>query len=74
MPVSINSIKHLMTGHDGNSSFCFPGKFIVSRGTSLQVICYITGNFEAGNSLNLAVTAVIGQHSRVTLRCYPTTL
>ena len=33
----------------------------VSRGTSLN---YITGNFEAGNSLNLAVTAVIGQNSR----------
>ena len=26
--------------------------------------CYITGNFEAGNSLNLAVTLVIGKNSR----------
>ena len=25
--------------------------------------CYITGNFEAGNSLTLAVTSVIGQNS-----------
>ena len=38
----------------------------VSRGTSLSVTCYITGNFEAGNSLNLAVTAVFGQNSRAT--------
>ena len=55
------NIKHLMTG---------PGetKLTVSRGTSLQVISgYIAGNFEAGNSLNLAVTAVVGQHSRVIL-------
>ena len=28
------------------------------------MICYI-----AGNSLNLAVTAVVGQHSRVTVHC-----
>ena len=27
-----------------------------------KVICYIAGNFEAENSLNLAVTAVVGQH------------
>ena len=32
------------------------------------MICYIAGNFEAGNSLNLAVTAVVGQHSRVTVQ------
>ena len=25
----------------------------------------------SGNSLNLAVTAVVGQHSRVTVHCYP---
>ena len=25
-------------------------------------MCYIAGNFEAGNSLNLALTAVVGQH------------
>ena len=43
-------------------------KLTVSRGTSLQVISgYMAGNFEAGNSLNLAVTAVVGQHSRVIL-------
>ena len=26
------------------------------------MICYIAGNFEAGNSLDLALTAVVGQH------------
>lgn len=25
----------------------------------------------AGNSINLSVTAVVGQQSRVTVRCYP---
>ena len=48
-------------------------KFTVSRVTSLQVRCFIAENFEAGNSLNLAVTAVVGQQSRVTIHCYPLT-
>ena len=26
------------------------------------MMCYIAGNFEAGNSLDLALTAVVGQH------------
>ena len=30
-----------------------------------KVICYIAGNFEGGNSLNLAVTVVVVQHSLV---------
>ena len=34
------------------------------------MICSIAGNFEAGSSLNLAVTAVVGQHLRVTVHCY----
>ena len=34
---------------------------------------FIAGNFEAGNSLNLAVMAFVGQHSRVTVHCYPLT-
>ena len=34
------------------------------------MICSIAGNFEAGNSLNLAVTAAVGQHLRVTVHCY----
>ena len=38
-----------------------------------RVICYIDGTFEPGNSLNVAVTAVVGQHSRVTVHCYPLT-
>ena len=31
----------------------------------------IAGNFEAENSLNLTLMAVIGQHSWVTVHCYP---
>ena len=37
-----------------------------------EVICYIPGNFEAGNSLNLPVTMVV-QHLWVTTPCYPLT-
>ena len=48
-------------------------KFTVSRGTSLQLSCFIAENFEAGSALNLAVTAVVGQHSQVTVHCYPLT-
>ena len=54
---------------DGNKINCFP------RGQGL--ICYIAGNFEAGNSLILSVTAVVvvtavdGPHSRVTVHSYP---
>ena len=48
---------------DGNKINCFP------RGQG--VICYIAGNFEAGNSLFLSVTAVDGPHSRVTVHSYP---
>ena len=44
---------------EGNKIYCFP------RDQSLSDL--LTGNFEAGNSLNLAATAVIGQHSRGTL-------
>ena len=46
-----------MTGREGNSQT----KLTVSLATSLNVICYIAGNFEAGNSLNLALKAVVGQ-------------
>ena len=31
-------------------------------------------NFEDGNPLNLVVTGVVGQHSRVTVHCYPLTV
>ena len=31
------------------------------------------GNSEAGNSLNLSVMAVVSQHLRVTVQCYPLT-
>ena len=71
------SCKPLMTGPEGNSQFCFPRISMFPeakpRKTSRFVICYIAGNFEAGNSLNLAVTEVVGQHSRVTVHCYPLT-
>ena len=51
-----------MTAPEGNSSFCFP---------RISVICYIAGNFEAENSLNLAVTGVVRQHSWVTVHWLP---
>ena len=38
---------------------------------SIYGYCYIAGKFEAGNSLNLTVTAVVGKHLWVTVHCYP---
>ena len=35
------------------------------------MIHYIAGNFEAENLLNVTVTAVVGQHSQVSVHCYP---
>ena len=46
----------------------FPERQVFKR-----VVIQLHGNFEAGNSLNLAVTALVGQHSRVTVHCYPLT-
>ena len=46
-------------------------KLTVSQGTGFKVICYMAGNFEAGNSLNIIVTVVVGQNSQVTVHCYP---
>ena len=43
------------------------------RETVVRVTRYLAGNFEARDSLNLAVTAVVDQHSRVTVHCYPMT-
>ena len=40
------------------------GNHVISTAWGLEI-------FDAGNSLNFAVTAVIGQRSRVTLHCYP---
>ena len=45
-----------MTGPSGNS-------YRETKLTGSQGICYIAGNFEAGNSLNLAITAVVSQYS-----------
>ena len=53
-----SNIKHLMTGHEGNKVNFFPEGLVLKW-------FVIAGNFEAGNSLNLAVTTVVGQHSRV---------
>lgn len=54
----------------GKQLILFPEN--LTRDQSLQVICYIAGKFKAGNSKkNLAVTEVVGQHSRVTIHCYP---
>ena len=49
--MSIYNNKHLMTGPSGNN-------YRETKLTGSQGICYI-----AGNSLNLAVTAVVGQYS-----------
>ena len=46
-------------------------KLTVSQGTSFKVICYMAGNFEAENSLDITVMVVVGQHSQVTVHCYP---
>ena len=48
-----------MISREGNSQT----KLTVSLATSLHVICYIARNFEAGNSLNLALTVVVGQRT-----------
>ena len=33
------------------------------------MIHYIAGNFEAGNLLHVTVTAIVGQHSQVSVHC-----
>ena len=35
------------------------------------MICYITGNFEAGNSLNFAVVALVSQYLQVRVQVLP---
>ena len=55
-----------MTGPSGNSLLCYTeirGKqnYLFPEGS---VICHKAGNFEGGDSSSLAVTAVVGQHSR----------
>ena len=67
--MDLKKIKHLITDPEGNRSFCFPRISIFPEGPDL--ICSITGNFEAGNSLNLPVMVVVGQHLRATVHCYP---
>ena len=71
-----------MTGAENNRISMFPGaparetlRFLAAKLTVPEgpMICYIAGNFEAGNSLNLAVTAVVHQHSRETVHCYSLT-
>ena len=67
--MDLKKIKQLITGPEGNSKFCFSRLSIFPEGPVL--ICSITGNFEAGNSLNLPVMVVVGQHLRVSVHCYP---
>ena len=63
--VNKSNNKHLMTSSKRTGNFlsresqCFPRRS--------------PGNFETGNLINLAVTAVVDQHSRDTLHCYPLT-
>ena len=35
------------------------------------MICYIAGNFEAGNSLNFAVVALVSQYLQVRVQVLP---
>ena len=35
------------------------------------MICYITGNFEAGNSLNFVVVALVSQYLQVGVQVLP---
>ena len=35
------------------------------------MICYITGNFEAGNSFNFAVVALVSQYLQVRVQVLP---
>ena len=35
------------------------------------MICYITGNFEAGNSLNFVVVALVSQYLQVRVQVLP---
>ena len=74
--IGLVNIKHLITGPEGNSylfNYFFEGNKIncFPRDQSFKNdLSYIAGYFEAGNSLNLAVTAVFGEHSRVAVHCY----
>ena len=64
--IRLVNIKHLITGPEGNSylfNYFFEGNKIncLPRGQSFKSdLSYIAGYFEAGSSLNLAVTAVRG--------------
>ena len=68
----------------GNSYFCFPRVSMfpkvkprkILRFEGNKINCFLRDQSSSdirGNSLNLAVTAVFGQHSRVTVHCYPLT-
>ena len=59
---------------EGNIEILGETKLTVSR-VAMQSLCDLLNswNFEAGNSLNLTVTAVVGQLSRVTVHSYPLT-
>ena len=62
---NINVSRRETVSFEENKINCFP--------KDQSVICFTAGNFEAGNSLNLALTALVGQHSRLTVHCYTLT-
>ena len=68
----------------GNSYFCFPRVSMFPKAKPRKTLrfegnkinCFLRDQSSSdisGNSLNLAVTAVVGQHSRVTVHYYPLT-
>ena len=74
--------KHLMTGPERKQLILVPRISIFHEGRPREtlitfLIYYIAGNFEAENSFNFVVTAVVGQHSVLPsdvidfLRCCP---
>ena len=63
-----------MTGPQGRQLSLFPENFNASQGRpeAREALTFkgdIASNFEAGNSLNLTVVAVVNQHWQVTVRC-----
>ena len=57
-----------------NSNYFAVNFLIGSNSPANSLICYVAGNFEAVNSLNLAAMVVVSQHWQVTVHCYPLTL
>ena len=63
-----------MTDRQGRQLSLFPENFNNSQSRAegnIDIKGNIPGNFEAGNSLNLAVVAVVNQYWQATVYCIP---